>query len=234
MANSLAWISGGGSSPAPDIYWAKLNENAGIVFTDSTVHGVIGTIASSGMWTSGVIGAPDYALQFNGTSDQGSTAAPIAYGSVNKITISFWWKPTLSGGVSILLESSADYNSNGGAWLFYYNGDGTHFDVAWSIGIGQQWDKQFAVPSGGTWHNILAVIDMSVDPNVLSVWIDGGSVSPTSTVASVSGTAIFHDYAMFLGARNASSFFATASLDDIRIYTGDVSASVAAIFGDPQ
>lgn len=215
------------TSPTPDILWWKLNEGSGTSITgDSSNGGDDGSTDAD--WTTGI--AAGSALSFvSANSDDALTSASITY-STNRLTFSFWLNANPQ--VGMILESSANLNSNDNCFYCYKSGAAT---VQFSVKNGGTRAETFTIATNQNLH-VVAAWDGSTTAGDWVVWTNGVECTVTSVdITSRASTAGLDPYVLYVGARGGSSVFYNRPFDDFRIYSGtNAIADIAAIYADPK
>lgn len=221
-------------SPVPDLLWWQCNEGSGTSLVDSSSGG-----AAAGAHDADYVAGPGgSALDFNGTSDDGASSSAIAFGT-SLITVSFWVNRDNAGAVGnrIILESSANHNSNNDAWVIYI--DFTNSRLAASFQNGAQYRQEYCTLfAHSEWHHVTVVMDRNYNNGAtrgrIWIYVDGVAQSMTVALNTLTSTANFGTYIVYLAARSRSSIWLPGLLDDIRIYSGDKGSFAEAIKNDPQ
>jgi hypothetical protein len=68
----------------------------------------------------------------------------------------------------------------------------------------------------------------------IRIFVNGVEDTTTTVTSTKTTTANFVAATLFIAARNNSSLYLDGRIDDVRIYTGDKTADVAAIYADKQ
>lgn len=224
-----AWLgqqtTAGSLSPVPDIYWNKFPDGSGTTAT-ATVGPNITTDAD---WVTGKSGS-GYALDFNGTSDDGATVSSVTY-NTNIISISLWASPDAFSSFRFLTESSANSGSTPNCSAIYWIG--ASLSTSASGTTGARTESVVFTPTN-TWVFIFALIDNSTATGDQRIWTNGVEATTSITTSTKTGTENFSAQTLFIGARNSGSLFFAGLIDDLRIYSGDRSANISAIMADPQ
>jgi len=223
-----------GGSPVPDLLWWKLNEGSGTTLTDSSTGGAGGGTHDAD-YVTGKSGS-GYALDFNGTSDDGATSAAITY-NTDTITVAFWINRDSTTGVRMILESSNNLNNAESGFGIYI--DGSKIAVGFrTLPGGQYRNENISAPAAGEWHHVALVLKRNYNNGStygdIVFYVDGTEVASTVTLNAITTTSNWSNQVLYVGARNRASFWYSGLLDDVRIYTGDRSADIAAIMNDPQ
>lgn len=230
LAASLPPPAAGGASPTPDLLWYKFSENTGTSVNDDSTLGTHDlTLSNSGMWVAGKTG---YGIQGNGSSYSASTASFNA--NTNKITVCFWMNPTSWSDYEYLIELSANASGNDNSLAF--DSSAAVFELMYQDGTGTDTERHgtcaTSVLGTGTWKHVAAVFDTSTSPGTITLYVDGSSQS--LSMSGNGGASTFGNYTLYILARNNASYFCNDKIDDLRIYSGDQSASLSAIIADPQ
>lgn len=203
--------AGGGGPPTPGILWWKTNDGSGTTITADV--GPNGTTA--GGWTTSVASGSGQALTFDGTANAASSNSAISYGGVAEITVCFWVYGTLSASTFLLESNSSTTN---GTWRIY-GGSTIHFEISQSAGI---LSANKTVPSNNTWHH-LGVVFGNATTGKIKYYRNAvdQAVTPADTRA---GPGTITDQVLYVGARNLSGNKFTGRIDDLRIYSGELTA----------
>lgn len=212
----IAESGGGGNvAPTPDILWWKFLEGSG---TDiGATVGTDGTTDAS--WVTGKTGS-GFALEFNGTSQNAETSNTVTYGT-NTITLCAWFWFDVTTGTRMLLESSATYITPNCFGIF------VDANLLYASNTGATGERQeyIAFSTTGAWVHLAVVLT----PTDNKIFVDGVEQATTITNNNRTGTADYSAQTLFVGARNSGSLFFDGRIDDLRIYSGDVSADLALI-----
>lgn len=217
-----------GGSPVPDILWWKLNEGSGTTMADSS--GSVNNGTNNATWITGVSGS-DSALDFDGMNDSGTATNSLSYGT-NIITVAFWMYVNATNIVQVIFESGIVVNGGVDRWLIYGNSTGPV--QAWLQGTTGNREETYTPIGLSVWNHWLFVFDNSTASGDIRIFKNGSEVSTTLATNTKTGTNNFATQPLFMAARASLSTFYNGRLDDVRIYTGDRSSSVLAIYGDPQ
>ncbi|MBU6232208.1 hypothetical protein KGP36_06195, partial [Patescibacteria group bacterium] len=195
------------------------------VTNDSSGSGNNGQLIGMSTSTSVVPGKIGQALKFNGTNQAVSTPS-IDLSSTNKITISFWVNAPYESYNQNFFENSNNYNGNSEAFIISMNDicTGNNFEFGYSHS-GYYLIDCIPYSGWGSWHQVTLVIDKSIaSQNQVSAYVDGKSVSVTSTSYTSYDNNNFGNYPLYFMSRAASSAWANGSIDDTRIYSRALSA----------
>jgi hypothetical protein len=217
------------SSPTPDLLWWKLNEGSGTALASSatdTTHG--GTTDAS--WVTGKSGSGG-ALDFNGTSHDSAMTNTVAFGT-NKLTVSFWLYLDSTAGTQIIFESSESVNSNPDGFAAFI--DAGVLNLRLMDNASGNRIEAMTIPATGAWHHYLVLLDNSSANGDVRAWLDGSEQTLTLGTDTKGVARTFATYVLYVGARASNDLFYNGRLDDFRVYAGDYSGSVAAIYADPQ
>lgn len=209
--------------PDPDIVWWKMNEGSGTTVEGFSTNGGDDATTNCG-WSSSTPGATSpYCVTGNGTTQSVASNSTIVYGTP-VITVSLW---IYFNDITTSSRPFAALSDNG---IIYYNQSGV-FWFGFNIGGGYT-QSTFSTPATGAWHHYLAVLDNTTPPGTITAWLDGSPIS-LSVASTGAGSGNFPTdtlYAFY----NGSSFFLNGRIDDVRVFSGDQSAYVSAIYNDPQ
>lgn len=209
-------------APTPDLAWWKCVENTGTSVNDESTRGTNDlTLSSSSMWatTGGSV-----SINGNGSSFYAQSSQTVDY-QTNVITIAFWLYDTAFTGTEIYFESGPDFNTSTRSPAIFSE---PPFRFVHRNFLSSYHRETNSYPATSTWTHVLAVFDIGT-PNV-KIHINGGADTGTVTTAGSSSSDIYESRVMNLLARNGASLWSGAALRGIRIYTGDRSADVSAIY----
>ena len=204
--------------PPGILHW-KLNEGSSTAIT-ATV-GPNGTTDAA--WLTGKSGS-GFCLDFNGTDDDAGTSSAVTYGT-NTITVCGWFWFDSTAGTRMLFESSESY-ANTDTFAAFVDTGVLYLANSGTTGT---LTKNVAFTTTGAWVHLAFVLT----PTDCKIYVAGVS-QVVGTSGSRTGTANYSAQTLFVGARNRASLFFDGRIDDLRIYSGDVSANLAAIMASPQ
>lgn len=165
--------------------------------------------------------------QFDGVNDYGQTAA-IDLSGVNTITLAMWVYWDSFATFDIMVETSADYNSNTGAFVVAPLIAASQWDVGIRTGAGTYNYCHFTRPSLAAWHQFTFCLNRGGGANqITAVYVDGVSQSLTYDFTDTTGTGGFGNYAWNFMSRNGTTFFGAGRLDDVRLYNRLLTATEA-------
>lgn len=216
-----------GSSPTPDIAWYKLNEGSGTAVGDSSTRGTNGlTLQTSSMWTSlGGFTVPQ------GGAGRFATNFPTLNPVTNTITVTAWIYVPSFPSTKILFECASGPSTADNSWFVWLGASTVEAGI---FGGGGYRYETFASPSVNTWHHIGIVFDNTSNTAALKMYLDGSPQSTTVVLNTKTTAAQFAAAQLWAWARSGPNSESDAGMDDIRIYSGDRSANMAAIYGDRQ
>ncbi|MEK7642063.1 MAG: LamG-like jellyroll fold domain-containing protein, partial [Patescibacteria group bacterium] len=179
-------------------YW-NLNQTSGTTATDSSGNSRTATLLGSPTWTTGVAGN---GLLFNGTS------AYVNAGNIGSATfsISAWvnMSSSQSGWGSIAMKQSS-------FGLEVQNGA-----VYANVGNGSSWTNTIQAPlASGVWKHVVQTYDGTTN----RLYVDG------ILVASGAGSFTNTSANLLLGSWNGSSEFFNGKIDEVRVYSGALTAA---------
>lgn len=180
---------------------------------DRSMSGVHAT--TSGAMTSGdsVAGKIATGVDFDGSNDA-AVSSSLDLSSINKITVSYWYKPATTGGDKIHVEASNDYNSQTNAFLVYHNGSNRLESSAFGDAGYNSWVTTTAM-STGTWYHAVVVLDKSLASTEAITYLNGASNGASAINAD--NTNSYGNHPIYFAARGTSSLFANVVLDEVRI-----------------
>jgi lysophospholipase L1-like esterase len=231
-------LGGGGDVPAPYsdvvqatanlLYYWPMDEAAAAPAAVAAVGGVNITLTAV---TSGAAGYIDgTCLSANGTTSRGQTAAVLALSGTSKLVIEAITNidPTLSAD-GLLFESSSNTNSNANGWFFNCSDSAASVTVAMRGGTVAS-NGVITMPKQAMgWHHVAWVLDKTVNPDRLAMYIDGILVGGLTAQVDVENTDAFTpNRTLYLFARNASSLFAQAKIQHFAIYSDLSEANILA------
>ena len=173
-----------------------------------------------------------FGRSFDGSTQADQSSTTISFSSATTLTVWFW--VAIQSGIgadSLCMESSANINSNTGA--FFVNchpslANGA-LDIAFNNGTNiytcQVSSTTNSPLSDGSWHSIMFVLGIGVNPNTCLYYFDGSNKAVTLT-NSTTATSTFATNIVNIASRNQASLFAKLSLSDIAIWKADESVNV--------
>lgn len=199
-----------------------------------------GLYAQSNIMTGGgrkifhATGTTNHARQFNGTSDSlQSVSALSSLSGLNAVSLSFWmYWDTFANTDNLAFESSANANSNAGAFIVNPNSSGGCsissglFEFAAATGTScSLLVCTFNRPTSGAWHQY--VLTMNFSAGTCGAYVDGSIPTGLTVVGSSTGT--FSSQILNVMSRNNSSLFAAGRMSEIAIFNGTVNSSDASL-----
>lgn len=158
------------------------------------------------------------ALVFDGVNDF-MQAPAYSLAAYTAITVAMVFTSN-AGGLQMLMERSAVYSSNVGAWSVALNG-GTLNPSYYSGSV--QSRGPFAIPTSGTFR-LIFVMDTAAVGTITGCWLNGVSIGSTPAGAS----AAFGNHTTNIGMRNGVSFPYNGKMGDTLIYSGTMTAGEVA------
>jgi len=218
------------TSPEPELVWWKLNEGSGTTIAGSAAISDDGTTDAA--WLTGKSGSGSCLDFIPGNSDDAATTSTIAFGS-SIITVCAWvYWDVVSGASKVLWESSASYSANNYGFIAYT--DTSVFYAGVSGNAANFRTEEVAAPATGTWVHVAVVYDNSTATGDIKIYFDGVLQSESLTSNNKIGSGNLSTYTFYVGARASASAFMDGRVDDVRVYSSDVSSSLSAIVADPQ
>lgn len=229
FVGGLGAVAGGGGAPTPDILWWKMNTGSGTSIAGyASGGGDSGTTDAS--WVTGKSGS-GYALDFNGTSQDSRSTATMTYGA-GVLTVCAWVYLDVNTGSRVIWESTQNPNSFAATFTLFLDSGNLNAMIHGTSGYRSEY---ITAPSTGSWTHVAVVYDNSTTTGDVGIYIGGSSQSTTiGTNTKASSADFIAGYYFYAGARGQTSLFMDGRLDDLRIYSGDQSASLADIIADAQ
>lgn len=146
-------------------------------------------------------------LQFDGSTQHGSTTAAVDWSASQKISCSMWvwWNDFTSNHVPFQGQANGELvNGQISLWTLEPNSG----KPSWLVGASAYGYAGFTAPTAGAWHHLLATFDCSASPVHHSLWIDGvqvfNSVAMTSGPGAATGigSSNFRNFACYNGSSN--------------------------------
>lgn len=174
------------------------------------------------------------ARSFNGSSNYGQIALDLS--AHNKITVAFWlWSDTNVDTAHIVMEhANADAGAGGGRWHINHGSSAGKSNVTWvtAATYANYHAVEFTRPSAAAWHHWIVTIDGSLSSSqIVAVYIDGVSVSLTSTNNNA-GASSMANQTLNIMSRAGSSLFHDGDMAEMAIWGGvTLDATEAATLG---
>jgi PKD repeat protein len=215
------------------LHYYRLDEPSGSSIADSVGESP-GTLFGANLGVPGAVnGDPDTAVNFPGDGDplEGQTGAygaiPTNLSSQTSITVEFWLKWDAYGNSdSLAMELTPNYNETGGG--FIVDPDAIEYGGTFGVGIGIGSTRNsvfFARPAAGVWHHYAFVMNSQAPAaNQITPYVDGQPVSYQKE-SSGTGAGAFAASTLYLFSRGGTSLFGSGSLDELAIYSGELSAA---------
>lgn len=171
------------------------------------------------------------ALWYNGSAGNASTPT-LDWSMYQTITIASWFYIASYTNTDLLLfERSSNYNNNLGGILIDPNASTVKFQLGMNdtgVSATGLTFGGFTRPSTSKWHRLLAVFDMSTNPNTITAYIDGAVQSFTYTKQQTT-IANFGTQPCFVGSRNNSSLRFNGGVGSVEVWGRGLSAAEAAL-----
>ena len=143
-------------------------------------------------------------------------SAPQNLSGTNVITVAFVFRQANSTGAQVLVEHTANQNTNVGSCLAYT--DAGNLEASISNGVGGYNAIRCAAPAVGRTTRIIIQFERIASINkAIRVWYDGVEQATTHTFNGIIGDSFANSTTYFLG-RGSSSFFANGVIHDISIW----------------
>ena len=219
-------------SPTPDILWWKFTDGSGVNITSAIGEG--GT--NSGTWVTGKSGT-GYGLDYNGTNQKSGSSNSIAY-NTNIITMTWWMNARTTNATQIVIGSSTNENFFAYTFEFYIlSTSRIEVDLHGNNTAGALWRIESCAfgMTTNAWHHWAVVLDNSTSNGDIKIYIDGSERSTTIDENDKGSAANLASKVLYVGARGFGSSYANIQVDDLRVFSGELSAaSIVAIMNDPQ
>lgn len=168
--------------------------------------------------TSPVPGKIGQGLTFDGASTYVDLGNVASFKPTGNFSTSFWYKG-LKGSTETFLSGSPQVLSN-----FWYIDNGAAFFCGDSS-CNSSTSKGYTLPNDNGWHHIVSVLNRGVNPNTVTVYIDGvsqGTASGTATFGNSFGSSAR------IGAPTWNNVgYRQGPMDEVRIYNRTLSAAEA-------
>lgn len=210
--------------PAPDISWIKFDEGSGTSFAGTIGSG--GTLSSAAMWTAGPVGG--FAIQGNGSTRFGSTTSSLIFNSASVVTVFFRCLIPSSSPNGMLIEGSANFETNS-TFAIYVDSGNLGCNMCSGV-VGAQFNVVAVAITKDVWHDVMFVMDR--DRLTIQTYIDGVLTTPISSATNIDLHTTNGDFQFYFLSRGGASLFSSSKLDDVRMWTGDLSQYVDLIDAD--
>ena len=169
--------------------------------------------------------ANNYSMNFDSASsdyiDVGTGLGNTLGSSVSDMSVSLWYKNTTASNQGLLSIISSNSASNSDPFAISYNNNGIY------VWFGSSNNNYYAQTNDTNWHH-LAIVKNGTS---LTVYIDGSSVSPTTTVGSIPATIDTTNKQTFIGLYYNTNFTYNGKLDEIGIWnTALTSTQIQSIY----
>jgi hypothetical protein len=209
------------------LHYYRLDESAGPTIHDG--KGLAnGTLSGAAFGAPGAVnGDGDTAVSFPGTGSSG--AIPIDLSQQSAITVEFWLKWSgYANNDALAMELTQNYNEHAGGFLVDPNAP--EFGGTFGVGIGSGASRNdifFARPSAGVWHHYVLVLDPTQPAeSQITPYVDG-QLQGYQHESSGTGAGPFAAATLYLFSRAGGALFGAGALDELAIYSGDLSAARA-------
>lgn len=166
----------------------------------------------------------EWGLRFNGSTQYASTNATVNLSTTNSITITGWVKRNDANVVRVLMEMSSDYNSQTDSFALVLSTGGVLITSFRNPTPGYS-DWTTRPLNIREWYFFAFSMDRTLPSSTAIVGYLNGVQNGTNTLATGVPSGNFGNRTVFMGARNGTSLFTSASLKDMRIYGSILSAA---------
>ena len=184
----------------------QLDETAGTIIYDAW-NGLSGTLSGATNPTS-VSGRSGKAIDFDGVDDRVSFATQSSINGLTSMTIAGWVRQDVAGVQYIY--NTRNTGSNG-----FFVGTGAAGQLNFNAGSGGVWAVNAAIPLS-TWTHFAVTYDASAFATAPVFYINGATVTATSSVAASAYTA--PTGGSWVASTAAGGNYFNGSLDDIRVF----------------
>jgi len=231
----------GGAAPTPDILWWKFTDGSGTTVTADV--GPNGTI-SGATWVTGKSGS-GYALSFDGTNDTLLSASNVTYGT-DVVTVTCWVKcpqtQMAASWINIVRSSEQIKSQDHPGWTmsakggYSYNLEGIIKSSSWGAGdpLRAEYDSSGLFPDD-VWTHVAMVFDAPANSNAgeIKIYVDGSLVSTTIGRNTKTVSANYTADTIRVMFCPHLSYYTEGSIDDLRIYSGELDATqIAAVYAE--
>lgn len=146
-------------------------------------------------------------------------SAPQNLSGTNVITVAFVFRQANSTGLQVLVEHTANQNTNVGSCLAHTEAGNLEASISNGVGgVGGYNAIRCAAPAVGRTTRIIIQFERIASINkAIRVWYDGVEQATTQTFNGIIGDSFANSTTYFLG-RGSSSFFANGVIHDISIW----------------
>lgn len=193
--------------------------------TSNNNTGTFSGIATSTAYTKGKIGQ---ALQFDGVND--AMTIPMSISGLSRITVAFWMKwDAYANNDDLAMEYTNNFNSKNGFIIDPNQGTGKFRVGISSAAATANLSDLPARPSAGVWHHYVIVLDRTiVGANIgQTVYLDGVLQTMVAATQTYVAATNFDSGSLYLMSRGAASLFGQGAIDELRIYSGALTATEA-------
>lgn len=153
-------------------------------------------------------------------------SAPLNLSSTNAITVAFILRQTVGTGLQVLVEHTANQNSNDGSFLAYIEAGNLDISVANGTGGSGAYNAiRCAAPAAGRTTRIVLTFErISSAAKAIRVWYEGIEQSTTQTFNGIIGGSFANSTTYFFG-RSASSLFFNGAMHDVSLWRRKIADS---------
>lgn len=160
-------------------------------------------------------------IGLSGAANSGASF-PAAYKGTTAITLVFEFVQNSRSGTQILLESSANVNTNAGSFVVYTDAAADRLYFRQTFSSGGSFDAGYvSLPALGAKTSIAIRLQFTAGTGTahIGIAVNGVNVAPTITNTS-SGVVSFADYTTYLLSRAGTSFQADATIGLYSVFSG--------------
>jgi hypothetical protein len=163
-------------------------------------------------------------ISFDGVNDYAASNNNINLTSYSSIVSEVWFMSNVTSPSSILIEHTADWNTNTGGWGLAINTNGTgNSSGTMHTNHNSEGARNYLFSIGSSWNcqvNIFSIVSDSTgrltycNGNLVS--FNGANGYPTTTVTSAGGS--FPNAILYLGSRGGTLSFLNGRISSVKIY----------------
>ena len=187
------------AKPLSDDILAYWTFEPGNELADASGHG--NTLSGNAAFNNGT-------AVFNGTNEL-QTVATLNLTTNKALTVEYFIR-TRTAAEAIVIEQSANYNIDAGAFVFYTSAD----NMLYGGLVGNLERSEAGVLYDGLWHHVALVMDLSQSGDAqVEMYVDS---QPCPAVSQATSAAFFNG-TVYIGMRGGTTLGLTGEIDDVRI-----------------
>lgn len=210
--NELKYKAGFEPSISALLNFWQFTEGTGTTVADS-VRGNTITLTGSPTWNGN-------AVVFNGTTQYGQASVDLS--AYNKITVSYWlYWDAFADDDDLAIELTPNFGMNIGGFFIDPNSAAPHsgaFQIGFNAGGGADNHADFPRPSAAAWHHCILEMDMGVNPNTTTVYVDNVLQTLSNVTAGTLTSNFFANSTLNFMSRNGTLLFGAGRMTSVRVY----------------